>query len=134
MKLISLLLLLTFLFLTVSSRKQENLLNIHVVPHTHNDVGWLETVRQYYDNCVKHILNSVVKILKNDKTTKFVWVETQWIDYWWKEASPQDQKTLRELIHEKRFEFILGAWCMNDEATPTYSAIIDQVTLGLKNH
>jgi len=93
-------------------------------------VGWLETLRQYYDNCVKHILNSVINILKKDKTKKFVWVETQWIDLWWKEASKDEKETLREIIKEKRFEFILGAWCMSDEATPTYSAIIDQVTLG----
>ena len=67
---------------------------------------------------------------QKDKTKKFVWVETQWIDLWWKEASKDEKETLREIIKEKRFEFILGAWCMSDEATPTYSAIIDQVTLG----
>jgi len=31
-----------------------------------------------------------------------------------------------------RLEFILGGWCMDDEASTHYSAIIDQHTLGFQ--
>ena len=35
------------------------------------------------------------------------------------------------MVHNKQLEFINAGWCMNDEASTHYNAIIDQMTLGL---
>nr|CAD7458124.1 unnamed protein product [Timema tahoe] len=51
-----------------------NKLNVHLIAHTHDDVGWLKTVDQYYYGShtltqragVQYILDSVIQELKND--------------------------------------------------------------------
>ena len=38
---------------------------------------------------------------------------------------------VKKLVAKKQLEFVNGGWCMNDEATTHYNAIIDQMTLGM---
>lgn len=40
-----------------------NKINVHIVPHSHDDVGWLNTVDQYFyvSKCLKSILLSVIE-------------------------------------------------------------------------
>ena len=37
---------------------------------------------------------------------------------------------MKQLLDRGQLEFINGGWCMNDEATTDYNAIIDQMSLG----
>ncbi|KAF8400069.1 hypothetical protein HHK36_015944 [Tetracentron sinense] len=58
-------------------------INVHLVPHSHDDVGWLKTVDQYYFGgnnsirgaCVQNVLDSVISALLDDKNRKFIYVE-----------------------------------------------------------
>jgi lysosomal alpha-mannosidase len=51
---------------------------------------------------------------------------------WWNEQNDQTKLVVRELVKEGRLEFVIGGWCMNDEATTYYNDMIDQQYLGFK--
>ncbi|GFT23386.1 lysosomal alpha-mannosidase [Trichonephila clavipes] len=109
-----------------------DMLNVHIVMHTHDDVGWLQTVDSYYDMWVREIITSVVSTLMQNDTRKFIYVESAFFTKWWEEQTELTKEIVRRLVNDGRLEFISGGWSMNDEATTHYLAIIDQMTLGLR--
>ncbi|KAL3525252.1 hypothetical protein ACH5RR_013624 [Cinchona calisaya] len=116
----------------------EGKLNVHLVPHTHDDVGWLKTVDQYYIGanntiqgaCVENVLDSVVTSLRRNPNRKFVYAEMAFFSRWWETQSPEVKQEVRELVDFGQLEFINGGWCMHDEAATHYIDMIDQTTLG----
>ncbi|XP_067877358.1 lysosomal alpha-mannosidase [Heterodontus francisci] len=116
------------------------MLNVHLVPHTHDDVGWLKTVDQYYYGGktviqragVQYILDSVIPQLQADPAKRFIYVEIAFFYRWWNQQTNSMKKVVKQLVSEGRLEFVNGGWCMNDEATTHYSSIIDQMTLGFQ--
>ncbi|KAK7262969.1 hypothetical protein RJT34_30552 [Clitoria ternatea] len=113
-------------------------LNVHLVPHSHDDVGWLKTLDQYYVGsnntiqgaCVQNVLDSLVLSLQKDPNRKFVFAEMAFFHRWWVEQSPETQEQVRKLVDAGQLEFVNGGWCMHDEATTHYIDMIDQTTLG----
>ncbi len=51
---------------------------------------------------------------------------------WFETQPPEVQKLVKYLIKTRRFEFVGGGWIQNDEACPSYTSIIDQMTVGLE--
>ncbi|XP_025208868.1 lysosomal alpha-mannosidase-like isoform X2 [Melanaphis sacchari] len=119
---------------------KDGYLNVHFIPHTHDDVGWLKTVDQYYFGTnssiqlagVQFILDSVITELAKDPNKRFIYVETAFFWKWWVDQSEETQNIVKDLVASGRLEFIGGAWSMNDEAASNYVSIIDQFTWGLR--
>ncbi|BFF95150.1 lysosomal alpha-mannosidase [Drosophila madeirensis] len=117
-----------------------NFVNIHLVPHSHDDAGWLKTVDQYFyghKNNIQHagvqyIIDTVVSELIKDPKRRFIQVETSFFAKWWKQQSETVKQVVKKLVNEGRLEFTNGAWSMNDEAAVNYHSVIDQFTVGLK--
>ncbi|XP_074600308.1 lysosomal alpha-mannosidase-like isoform X2 [Brevipalpus obovatus] len=113
-------------------------INIHLVPHTHDDVGWLKTYEQYLFgtrkeitlSSVRNILNSVVNELLKDPERKFIYVESAFFWKWWSEQPDSRKIQVENLVNSGQLEFIGGGWSMNDEASTHYSSIIDNMSFG----
>ncbi|CAG2111159.1 unnamed protein product, partial [Medioppia subpectinata] len=113
-------------------------LNVHLVPHTHDDVGWLKTVDQYYYGSqsqhqkagVQYIIDSMVQSLLRAEHRRFIYVETAFFWKWWREQDEEHREQVRTLVNGGRLEFISGGWVMHDEAITHYQGIIDQMTWG----
>ena len=86
-------------------------LNVHLVPHTHDDVGRLKTVDEYFmevslpcyscywllivliaNNSIQHaavryIIDTVIDELLKNKDRKFIYVEIAFFTRWWNEQT-----------------------------------------------
>jgi len=115
-----------------------NKLNVHIVPHTHDDVGWLKTVDQYYYGArnyiqhagVQYIIDAVIHSLDENPDRRFIYVEMAFFWRWWNQQTNETHEKVKKFVNEGRLEFISGGWCMNDEASTHYNSIIDQRSSG----
>ncbi|CAK92228.1 unnamed protein product (macronuclear) [Paramecium tetraurelia] len=121
-------------FLGKVNKVKTDYLNVFLFPHSHDDVGWVKTMMEYYQdsNGVQQIISSYMEQLMNDKTKYFSQVEIAFFSIWWNEQSDEMKEKVKELVRNGQLEFLSGGWCMNDEATSYYEDIIDQMTLGHK--
>lgn len=102
----------------------DTVLNVHIVPHTHDDVGWLKTVDQYYygsNNTIQHagvqyVISSMVLELEKDPARTFTYVEMAFFARWFYEQTADMQDRVRTLVANGQLSFANGGWCMHDEA------------------
>ncbi|XP_064486663.1 lysosomal alpha-mannosidase-like [Ornithodoros turicata] len=107
-------------------------INVHVIPHSHNDAGWLHPLEYIYRINVRNIYNSSIRSLLGNQARRYVSAENVFFSRWWHEQDESMRKEVRNLVSSGRLQFVGGGWVQNDEAVTHYTAIIDQMTLGLR--
>ncbi|DBB01101.1 hypothetical protein WJX77_006941 [Trebouxia sp. C0004] len=121
-----------------NASRVEGKLNVHLVPHTHDDSGWLKTMDQYYYGsnnkiqlaAVQYILDTVVQALDANPDRKFVYGEMSFFTRWWREQTEATKDLVRKLVDNGQLDFVNGGYVQHDEAAAHYVAMIDQTTRG----
>ena len=106
-------------------------INFHLIPHTHDDVGWEQTPDGYYNSMVRRIITNVVKSLQVSPNRRFTYVEMFFFHRWWSEQNKQTQDLVKTMVENGQLTFTNGGWTVNDEGAAHYVDIIDQMTLGM---
>jgi alpha-mannosidase len=105
-------------------------LKVFILPHSHNDPGWLKTFTQYFESDTRQILNLIVEKLDKYKDMKFMWTEISFLNLWWEQASVTQQNAFKRLVSEGRIEITTGGWVMTDEANVHFYAMVDLLIEG----
>lgn len=81
-------------------------ITVHVCPHSHDDVGWLKTVDEYFYGRKNKIaftnvrvqLTSIMEALMANPERKFSEVEMKYFNMWWQEQTDEMKQNVRDLV------------------------------------
>jgi len=105
-------------------------LRVIVMPHSHNDPGWLKTVEGYFATATKSIITNMVDKLTQHTNMTFIWTEMSYLSMWWEVAQPDMRDKLRALLDSGRLEIPTGGWVMTDEANVELFSMVEQLVEG----
>ncbi|XP_017089304.2 alpha-mannosidase 2 [Drosophila bipectinata] len=105
-------------------------LKVFVVPHSHNDPGWIQTFEDYYQHDTKHILSNALRHLHENPEMKFIWAEISYFSRFFHDLGENKKLQMKSIVKSGQLEFVTGGWVMPDEANSHWRNVLLQLTEG----
>ena len=113
---------------------------VHYFPHSHTDLGWVNTLDEYYygvqighyNNKVKSIIGTSIDELEKYDYRTFTFAEIKFFQMWWEEQREEKRESVKKLVQNGQLELINGGWSAPDEACPNYDDLLDNWHMGQK--
>ncbi|KAJ2788507.1 Alpha-mannosidase 2, partial [Coemansia guatemalensis] len=115
-------------------------LTLHMLTHSHSDIGWNLSFEGYYKASVHSVLRQVTRELWADGRRRFTWGDIAFLDMWMADEGTQDsgleadgkEMTWREavtvLVQRGQLDIVGGGYVSPDEGLTTWwahNAIVD---------
>lgn len=71
-------------------------LKVFIVPHSHNDPGWLKTFDEYYEQSTKSILTNMLHQLTENGGMTFIWAEISYFSKWYETLSSEQKSNVKK--------------------------------------
>lgn len=114
---------------------------IHYIPHSHMDMGWVQTINDYFETSVRPIHDNVVEVLRRTPRDlpyrlrpKFVLNDLYFLRMWLTEDPAKTgfkTRMIRDLIKEGLLEIVGTGMVMADTACPHYEDLITNYFAGI---
>jgi len=108
----------------------DDVIVVHLVPHSHIDAGWLVNFDEYQASSVDVILDNVLVQLEQNSTRTFALGEMAFFASWYARQPLGVRARFRKLVASGQVEFVNGGWVQHDEACALYGDMLDQTTRG----
>ncbi|XP_035892640.1 alpha-mannosidase 2 [Anopheles stephensi] len=105
-------------------------LHVFVVPHSHNDPGWIQTFDEYYERSTKNIFANMLRHLDENPGLRFIWAEISYFAQWYDKLAAEQKAIVKRLVKNRQLEFVTGGWVMSDEANSHWYSMLLQLTEG----
>ena len=104
--------------------REDDIVNVHFVPHSHMDAGWLKTYDQYYELQVCDIFQQVFAKLRSDPKYTYTLGDIAYFKRYYEDKPAAFRRETKALVANGQLDLVHGGMVSTDEASPDYADIL----------